>query len=128
MRATHARADPLTCVRLPFGRRRLLRPRGRAADRRNIVLVLSTFTELTTEYAVKGEGADWRLPKLVNLAALQGLAREVEHLTRLLRERLVSDEVDAIRKEFKRATGQMVESADVARLLRETVLRPECLD
>ncbi|MEO5575051.1 MAG: hypothetical protein ABIR67_10660 [Gaiellaceae bacterium] len=42
---------------------------------------------------------------------------------------LGSDAVtDAIRKELKRTTGQKVEGADVKRLLRETVLRPECLD
>ena len=42
---------------------------------------------------------------------------------------LVSDAVaEAIRKELKRTTKQKVEAADVKRLLRETVLRPECLD
>jgi hypothetical protein len=42
---------------------------------------------------------------------------------------LGSDAVtDAIRKELRRTTGQKVAGADVKRLLRETVLRPECLD
>jgi len=35
---------------------------------------------------------------------------------------------EAIRKELRRSTGQKVETADVSRLLRETVLREECLD
>ncbi len=34
--------------------------------------------------------------------------------------------VDAIRKELRRTTGQNIENADIARLLRETVIRPEC--
>lgn len=33
---------------------------------------------------------------------------------------------DSIRKELRRSTGQNVETAEVTRLLRETVLRPEC--
>lgn len=42
---------------------------------------------------------------------------------------LLSDSVtESIRKELRRTTGQKVEGADVARLLRETVLREECLD
>ena len=41
---------------------------------------------------------------------------------------LTSDSVvDAIRKELKRSTGQAVDSAEVARLVRETVLRSECI-
>lgn len=35
--------------------------------------------------------------------------------------------VTAIRKELRRATGQNVEPEEVAKLLKETVLRPECL-
>lgn len=35
--------------------------------------------------------------------------------------------VDAIRKELKRQTGHGVEADEVRRLLKETVLRPECL-
>ncbi|MEJ7569646.1 MAG: type I restriction enzyme HsdR N-terminal domain-containing protein [Gaiellaceae bacterium] len=34
---------------------------------------------------------------------------------------------EAVRKELRRTTGQRVDAADVMRLLRETVLRPECL-
>lgn len=33
---------------------------------------------------------------------------------------------EAIRKEMRRSTGQRVETTEVIRLLRETVLRPEC--
>ena len=41
---------------------------------------------------------------------------------------LVSESVaDAIRKELRRRTGQNVDSDEIVRLLRETVLRPECL-
>jgi predicted type IV restriction endonuclease len=35
--------------------------------------------------------------------------------------------VDAIRKELKRSTGHKADAAEVARLLSETILRPECL-
>jgi predicted type IV restriction endonuclease len=42
---------------------------------------------------------------------------------------LVSDAVtEAIRKELRRKTGQRVEAADIARLLEETVIRPECFE
>ena len=34
----------------------------------------------------------------------------------------------AIRKELKRSTGQSVSETDVRKLLKETVLKPECLD
>jgi predicted type IV restriction endonuclease len=41
---------------------------------------------------------------------------------------LCSDTVaDAIRKELKRKTGQNIEASEVVRLLKETVLLPECL-
>src|SRR6266536_2418408 len=41
---------------------------------------------------------------------------------------LLSDSVtDAIRKELRRETGQNVEAKEIVRLLKETVLRPECL-
>lgn len=35
---------------------------------------------------------------------------------------------EAIRKELRRKTGQKVDNAEVERLLRETVLRAECLE
>ena len=42
---------------------------------------------------------------------------------------LGSDAVtDAIRKELRRSTGQNVERAEIARLLKETVVRPECYE
>jgi type I restriction and modification enzyme subunit R-like protein len=42
---------------------------------------------------------------------------------------LASDPVtDAIRRELKRRTGQKVEPAEIKRLLRETVVRPECYE
>ena len=34
---------------------------------------------------------------------------------------------DSIRKELRRTTGQNVDASEITRLLRETVLRPECL-
>jgi hypothetical protein len=41
---------------------------------------------------------------------------------------LTSDSVtEAIRKELRRQTGQRVDGGEIARLLRDTVLRPECL-
>ena len=36
--------------------------------------------------------------------------------------------VKAIRKELRRATGHVVDSAEVVRILKETVFRPECFD
>jgi len=36
--------------------------------------------------------------------------------------------LDAVRKELRRSTGQNIEVAELERLLRETVLRPECLE
>jgi predicted type IV restriction endonuclease len=42
---------------------------------------------------------------------------------------LCADKVlTAIRKELKRTTGQSVSETDVRKLLKETVLKPECLD
>ncbi len=42
---------------------------------------------------------------------------------------IVSDAVtEAIRKELRRSTGQNVDRAQIARLLRDTVVRPECLE
>jgi len=41
---------------------------------------------------------------------------------------LVSESVaDAIRKELRRRTGHNIDGQEIVRLLRETVLRPECL-
>ncbi len=41
---------------------------------------------------------------------------------------LLSDVVtDSIRKELRRSTGQNVDTGEISRLLRETVLRPECI-
>ena len=36
--------------------------------------------------------------------------------------------VEAIRKEIRRSTGQAVDTKEIDRLVRETVLRPECLN
>ena len=36
--------------------------------------------------------------------------------------------LEAIRKELYRSTKQRVETGEIERLLRETVLRPECFD
>lgn len=42
---------------------------------------------------------------------------------------LGSDAVaEAVRKELRRKTGQRVERAEITRLLRDTVIRPECFD
>jgi hypothetical protein len=35
---------------------------------------------------------------------------------------------EAIRKELRRTTGQRVESDELARIIRETMLREECLE
>jgi hypothetical protein len=42
---------------------------------------------------------------------------------------LLSDAVtEAVRKELRRETGQRIETEEISRLLRETVIRPECFD
>lgn len=179
------------------------------------VLGYDEFSELTTEYAVKGEfadygiridrdlvafvevkrvatklgakhlrqaemyavnegvewiiltnGADWRAYHLsaglpveidlaldVNLVGDEPLAQKAAQLFYLSRESLKRRQIDdvwrakratspkslaavlsspavadAIRKELRRTTQQKVEAAEITRLLRETVLRPECLD
>jgi hypothetical protein len=51
-------------------------------------------------------------------------ATSPKSLTRAL---LSSTVGDAIRKELRRATGHNVDQAEISRLLRETVVRPECL-
>jgi hypothetical protein len=46
-----------------------------------------------------------------------------------LAETILSDLViGAIRKELRRKTGQKVEDEEVSKLLKETILRPECFD
>lgn len=46
-----------------------------------------------------------------------------------LAETILSDAViGAIRKELRRTTGHKVEEEEVSRLIKETVLRPECFD
>jgi hypothetical protein len=179
------------------------------------VLGYDEFAELTTEYAVKGEfadygiridrdlvafvevkrvatklgakhlrqaemyavnegvewimltnGAEWRAYHLsaglpveidlaleVNLVGDETLAQKSGQLFYLSRESLKRRQIDelwkarratapkslasvllslvvteAVRKELRRETGQKVETAEIARLLRETVIRPECLD
>lgn len=118
------------------------------------------------EWIVLTNGADWRAYHLtgglpveidlaleVNLVGEETLGQKAGQLFYLSRESLKRRQIDelwkarratspkslatvlgsdtvtdAIRKELKRTTGQKVEGADVKRLLRETVLRPECLD
>lgn len=42
---------------------------------------------------------------------------------------LISDPVaEAVRKELRRKTGQRVDRAEIARLLRDTVIHPDCFD
>ena len=55
-------------------------------------------------------------------------ARRATSPKSLARVLLTPTVTDAIRRELRRSTGQKVEGEDLARLLRETVLRPECLD
>jgi predicted type IV restriction endonuclease len=179
------------------------------------VLGYDEFSELTTEYAVKGEfadygiridrdliafievkrvatklaakhlrqaemyavnegvewiiltnGAEWRayhlsagLPVEIDLAldvdlvgdeSLGTKANQLFYLTRESLKRKQLDEVwktkratspkslaavlsspavaEAIRKQLRRETKQNVDAAEIARLMRETVIRPECLD
>jgi hypothetical protein len=46
---------------------------------------------------------------------------------RSLADTVLSESVaEAVRKELRRRTGQNIETTEIARLLRETVLRVEC--
>lgn len=88
----------------------------------------------------------------VNLLSDEGVGQKVNQLFYITRESLKRGQIDqlwrakratspkslarvlcsesvaeAIRKELKRQTGQQVTSDEVVRLLKETVLKPECL-
>lgn len=52
-------------------------------------------------------------------------AKSPKSLAGVLTSRAVTE---AIRKELRRTTKQNVEASEIGRLLRETVIRPECLD
>lgn len=88
----------------------------------------------------------------VDLLSEQSLGQKANHLYYLTKESLRRRQIDAlwqakkatsplslaqvlcsenvviaIRKELRKTTGQNVEAAEVSKLLKETVLRPECL-
>lgn len=117
------------------------------------------------EWLVLTNGADWRayhmsmglpveidLALEVNLLGDEKLGQKADQLFYLTRESFKRRQIDdlwrtrratspkslaavlgsepvteAIRKELRRTTGQRVESAEIKRLLRETVIQPECL-
>jgi hypothetical protein len=116
------------------------------------------------EWIVLTNGADWRAYHLsaglpveidlaldVNLVGEEALGKKVEQLFYLTRESLKRKQIDevwrarratspkslagvvtapavveAIRRELRRTTKQNVDAAEITRLLRETVVRPEC--
>ncbi len=118
------------------------------------------------EWIILTNGADWRAYHLtgglpvqidlaleVNLIGEETLGQKAGQLFYLSRESLKRRQIDelwkarratspkslasvllsapvteAVRKELRRSTGQKVETADISRLLRETILREECLD
>lgn len=118
------------------------------------------------EWIILTNGAEWRTYHLsaglpveidlaleVNLVGEETVPKKADQLFYLTRESLKRrrlDEVwktrratspkslanvlsspavaEAIRKELKRTTKQKVEADEITRLLRETVIRPECLD
>jgi hypothetical protein len=118
------------------------------------------------EWIVLTNGADWRAYHLsaglpveidlaleVNLAGEETLGKKAEQLFYLSRESLKRHRLDevwkakratspkslaavlssptvaeAIRKELRRETKQKVDTDEITRLLRETVIRPECLE
>jgi hypothetical protein len=64
-------------------------------------------------------------PKPVRIRQAQ---RKAATSPEVLAEVLISEPVvDEIRKELRRRTGHNASAIELARLLRETVLRPECL-
>jgi predicted type IV restriction endonuclease len=50
--------------------------------------------------------------------------RQIDELWKA--KRMSPTVVDSIRKELRRTTGQNIASSEITRLLRETVIRPEC--
>src|SRR6266516_3332828 len=113
------------------------------------------YTDLTTEYQVKGEFADYgvRLDReLIAFIEVKRVATKLapKHL-RQVEMYAVNEGVewviltngavwqvyhltgglpvvtDAIRKELRRQTGHNADGKELVRLLRETVVRPECL-
>lgn len=118
------------------------------------------------EWIILTNGADWRVYHLsaglpveidlaldVNLVGGEPFGKKVDQLFYLTRESLKKKQLDevwkarratspkslasvitspavaeAVRRELRRATGQRVEIDDIIRLLRETVVRPDCLD
>lgn len=118
------------------------------------------------EWCILTNGVDWQvyhitggLPVMVDLALTVNLlgdetaTQKVNQLYYLTRESLKRRQIDelwkakratspkslakvllsapvatAIRKELKRITGHAVDEAEVLRLLKETMLRPECLE
>jgi hypothetical protein len=118
------------------------------------------------EWIILTNGADWRAYHLsaglpveidlaldVNLVGEESLGKKAEQLFYLTRESLKRHQLDdvwkakratspkslatvlsspavaeAIRKELRRATKQKVDAEEITRLLRETVIQPECLE
>ena len=118
------------------------------------------------EWIILTNGADWRAYHLsaglpveidlaldINLVGDEPLGKKVDQLFYLTRESLKKKQLDevwkarratspkslasvitsppvveAARRELRRQTGQRVEADEIARLLRETVVRPECME
>jgi len=94
--------------------------------------------DLALEVDLLGEGTlGSRVDELFYLTRESLKRRQIDELwqarrataPRSLAGVLLSDTVtEAVRKELRRRTGQRVEREEVERLLRETVIRPDCLE
>jgi hypothetical protein len=81
------------------------------------------YADLTTEYQVKGEFADYGSRIDRDLVAFIEVKRVASPAS--LWQVLVSDPVaEAIRKELWRQTGHRIDTPEIVRLLTETLLRP----
>jgi hypothetical protein len=100
-------------------------------DRVPIQIDLALDVDLSDEGRTLGHKAD----ELFYLSRESMKRRQIDELWQARRATgpkslvgvLLSDSVtEAVRKELRRETGQRVEPSEIERLLRETIIRPEC--
>jgi hypothetical protein len=100
-------------------------------DRVPIQIDLALDVDLSDEDRTLGHKAD----ELFYLSRESMKRRQIDELWQARRATgpkslvsvLLSDSVtEAVRKELRRETGQRVEPSEIERLLRETIIRPEC--
>lgn len=102
-------------------------------DRVPIEIDLALDVDLTDENKSLGQKTD-ELFYLTRESLKRGQINELWQARRAtspksLATTIISDAVtEAARKEIRRTTGQRVEPKEIGRLLRETVIRPECFE